>query len=150
MPTASIVKIVPEELAQIVESVFETSMQMKVSQGEATWFPNNDRLLAAVTLSGGWNGAVAVECDRRQACEFASRLLSIEATSTYDDLVRDALCEIANMIGGNMKCILASGISLSSPVVQQGCNYGEILEGTVVQQRLTFLSDEGCFWVTVL
>ncbi len=150
MPTESIVKIVPEELAQIVESVFTTSLQMEVSQGGVPWFPSDDRLVAAVSLSRGWNGAVALECDRKQACVFAGRLLSIDAPLTLDDLVRDALSEIANMIGGNMKCVLASGILLSTPVVLEGSNYRDIPGGTVVQERLTFLSDEGSFWVTVL
>ena len=64
MPTESSVEILPSELAQIVESVFETMLSLEVSESETPWFPGGDRLTSAVHLAGDWNGAVLLECDR--------------------------------------------------------------------------------------
>jgi len=57
-------------------------------------------------MAGDWNGAILLECDRRQACQFAGRFLSLDPSDTVDDVVRDVLGELVNMIGGNMKCVL--------------------------------------------
>ena len=56
-------------------------------------------MTAAVHLTGDWNGAALLECDRTQACNFAGRYFSADPSATVDDIVRDVLGELANMIG---------------------------------------------------
>jgi chemotaxis protein CheX len=150
MPSEVTVQILPSELAQIVESVFETMMNLDATQCGASWFPSADRLTAAVHLAGDWNGAVLLECDRRQACRFASRFLSMDPPETVDDVVRDVLGELVNMIGGNLKCVLTQGIRLSMPSVVDGSDYSLRVCGAEVRERLAFDSAEGLFWITVL
>jgi chemotaxis protein CheX len=142
--------ILPSELAQIVESVFGTMLSLEVGQCDTPWFPGADRLTSAVHLAGVWNGAVLFECDRRQACRFAGRFLSIDPPDRVDDVVRDVLGEVANMIGGNLKCILSHGIQLSMPSVVDGSDYSLRVCGAGVRERLAFQSAEGLFWITVL
>ena len=150
MPTELSSEIVPSELAQIVESVFETMMGLEVSECGTPWFPSGDRLTAAVHLTGDWNGAVLVECDRGQACRFAGRFLSVDPPERVDDVVRDVLGELANMIGGNMKCALTQGIRLSMPSVVDGGDYSLRICGAGIRKRLSFRSVDGNFWVTFL
>jgi chemotaxis protein CheX len=150
MATEEGVAILPEELAQIVESVFTTMLGLEASQCSAPWYPSGNRLTSAVHLAGEWNGAVLLECDRSQACRFASRFLSAERTDRVDDVVRDVLGELANMIGGNLKCILTHGIRLSMPCVVDGSDYSLRVCGVEVQERLAFQCEEGVFWVTIL
>ena len=143
--------VLPGELAQIVESVFATMTNLEVSRCEAPWFLSEDRLTSAVHLSGDWNGAALFECNRRQACNLAGRFLSMDPPDTVDDVVRDVLGELANMIGGNMKCVIPRGaISLSMPSVVDGSNYSLRVCGAALQVRMAFQSDEGVFWVTVV
>ena len=150
MPTELTVEILPSDLAQIVESVFETMLGLKANECEAPWFPSRDRLTAAVHLSGDWNGAVLMECDRWQACRFAGCYLSMDTPGIVDDVVRDVLGELANMIGGNLKCLLTPRIQLSMPSVVDGSDYGLRVCGAKVRERLAFQCTEGPFWVTVL
>jgi chemotaxis protein CheX len=151
-PAAAGMEVPSSELAQIVESVFGTMLSMQTEVCGTPWFPspNGDRLTSAVHLTGSWNGAVLMECDRRQACRFAGRFLSMEPADTFDDVVRDVLGELANMIGGNLKCVLTQGIRLSMPSVVDGSDYSVRVCGSRVQERLTFQSEEGLFWITVL
>jgi chemotaxis protein CheX len=146
MPTELSVEITPNELVQIVESVFETMLRLEPTEGGTAWFPSEDRLTATVRLIGHWNGEVLIECDHAQACRFAGRFLSEEPPGSVDEVVRDVLGELANMIGGNMKCVLTAGIKLSMPSVIEGPQErdAEILE------RVAFQCEEGPFWVTVL
>lgn len=150
MSTASNVEILPNELAQIVNSVFGVMMDLEASECDSQWFPGEDRLTAAVHLSGDWNGAVLVECSRVQACCFASRFLSIDPPETVDDMVRDVLGELANMIGGNLKCLLTPGMQLSMLAVVNGSDYAFRICGAKIQRRLAFQCAEGRFWVTIL
>jgi len=150
MSTEVSVELLSSELAQIVESVFATMMSLEVVQGRVPWFPSGDRLNAVLHLAGHWNGAVLVECDRRQACRFAGRFLSMEAPDSVDDVVRDVLGELANMIGGNLKCVLTRGIKLSMPSVVDGSDYSLRVCGAEIRERLAFQCAEGVFWITVL
>jgi len=138
------------ELSQIVESVFETMVSLEIGNCGTPWFAGRDRLTSAIHLAGDWNGAVLLECDRRQACRFAGRFLSMDPPDTVDDVVRDVLGELANMIGGNLKCVLTPGIRLSMPSVVDGSEYSVRICGAEVRERLSFQCAEGLFWITVL
>jgi chemotaxis protein CheX len=137
-------------LAQPVEAVFLNMMNVEVSPGGTPWAPCNDQLTSAVHISGVWNRALLLECDRRQACQFAGRFLSMDPPEAVTDDVRDVLGELANMIGGNMKSALAAGLSLSMPSVTDGNDYGLRVCGSEIQDRLAFDRDDGPFWVTLL
>lgn len=150
MPTEITVGIPPSELAQIVESVFENMLSLQASESQSPWFPSGYRLTAVVHLAGDWNGAVLLECDRTQACRFAGRFLSMDTFEAVDDVVRDVLGELANMIGGNLKCVLTRGIRLSMPSVVDGSDYGLRVCRSEVGERLAFQCAEGPFWITVL
>jgi chemotaxis protein CheX len=143
-------EIAPTELTQIVGSVFETMLKLEVSETREEWFPDSDRLTAVVHMSGHWSGAVLVECDRDEACRLAGRFLSIDPPDAVDDMVRDVMGEIANMIGGNLKCVLTPGITLSTPFVIDGSNSALPVCGAEIREPLTFACAEGAFWVTVL
>jgi chemotaxis protein CheX len=150
MPTEFSTETLTGALAQIVKSVFETMMSLEVTESETPWFPSGDRLTSALHLAGDWNGAVLLECGRRQACRFAGRFLSMDPPGTVDDVVRDVLGELANMIGGNLKCILSRGIHLSMPSVVDGSDYSLRVCGGGARERLAFQCAEGLFWITVL
>lgn len=140
----------PGELTQVVESVFAAMMQLGADPCTTPWFPGANRLTAAVRLTGEWNGAVLIECDQRQACAFAGRFLSIDCPKSADDLVRDVLGELANMIGGNLKCVLTHGMQLSMPLVLDEDGASVRIAADASRRRLAFQCAEGTFWVTIL
>lgn len=147
---AMVMNVNSEMVAQTVEAVFLAMMNLEVCPSEIPWAPSQDQLTSAVHLSGVWNGALLLECDRRQACQFASRFLSMEQPEAVTDDVRDVLGELANMIGGNIKSAVAAGLTLSMPSVTDGSDYGLRVCGSEIQDRLAFDSDDGPFWVTLL
>lgn len=140
--------IVAEELAQIVESVFGSMLSLEAHESVAPWPLGTHRVRAVVRVTSGWNGAVLMECDRDQACRFAARFLSMDPCDTVDDLVRDVLGELANMIGGNLKCVLKGGMRLSLPTVAE--TGGDPSQGGQVHHRLGFQTEDGPFGVIVI
>jgi chemotaxis protein CheX len=137
-------------VAQIVESVFVTMLDLEVYPDMTEWLPSDENLTSWVELSGEWEGAVLFECNRWQACQFTGNFLSMDAPSDVTDEVRDVLGELANMIGGNVKCAMANGLGLSMPSVSDGNDHRLPLRGFEMQERIAFLCALGPFWVTLL
>ena len=75
MPTEANTQIRSDDLAQIVQAVFETTMNLEAFEAQSPRLPLRERLVASVELKGGWNGEVLVECGAPQACGFAGHFL---------------------------------------------------------------------------
>jgi len=150
MPSGSSIEIHLGELAQIVEYVFRTMMCLEVSESNQSWIPGGCQLTATIHLAGDWKGALALECGRKEACSFAARFLSMDLPEMVDDVVRDVLGELANMIGGNLKCVLAGGLRLSMPSVVDGADQNLRVCRAGTRERLVFECVEGVFSVAVL
>jgi chemotaxis protein CheX len=73
---------------------------------------------AAVTVTGAWEGMVSVELPTTMAEEVCRRMLGVE--DTVDEDVADAVGELVNMIGGNVKSLMPGPSVLSLPVVAAG------------------------------
>jgi chemotaxis protein CheX len=139
-----------EMVVGFVKSVFTTMLDIQVSVAESAGSPAGDHLTAAVYFEGEWQGAVLLECTREQASLFAGSLLGIDPPEEFNDDVRDALGELANMIGGNIKSVLAPEDRLSMPSVIHGSNYEICICGSEVNMRVGFEFDGGLFWITIL
>jgi hypothetical protein len=108
------------------------------------------RTRAVDQSTGDWNGAVMLECNQGQACRFAGRFLSKAPADAVDDVVRDVLGELANMIGGNLKSVLTREIHITMPSVVDGSDYSLRVCGAEVRDRMAFECAEGLFWVTTV
>jgi chemotaxis protein CheX len=138
------------DLVQIVQSVFSAMVGLEITPSSEPWSPDGNRLTSAVHLSGDWNGVVLLECERHQACAFTARFLSIDTPDVVDDTVRDVLGELANMIGGNLKCVVTQGIALSMPSVVDGGDYRMRFCRAELMLQCAFDSADGVFWVSIL
>jgi len=139
-----------ELVEQVMNSVFSTMLGMNISSADSAGSPQGERVTAAVYFEGEWNGAVLLECNLHQACRFTGLLLGIDPPEEFNDDVRDAFGELANMICGNIKSAIAPGDQLSLPSVIHGNNFEVSVCGSEVHRRAGFSFDGGQFWVTVL
>jgi chemotaxis protein CheX len=73
---------------------------------------------AAVTVTGAWEGMISVELPTATAEEVCRRMLGVD--DTRDEDVADAVGELVNMIGGNVKSLMPGPGVLSLPVVAAG------------------------------
>jgi hypothetical protein len=102
-------------------------------------------------LARAWRGAVLLECDRRQACQFTHRLMAVPLPEEVDDDVRDCMGELANMLGGNLKSVLPLGVVLSMPSVVEGSDHSlRVCAGHAVVERVAYRSPAGVFWITLV
>ncbi len=137
------------EINQIVVDVFATMLGYEVEPGDPDEpLSPPPAVTAAIFFAGSWKGAVLVECSVLQACHWTSKLVSLPLPDTVNDDVRDAMGELVNMVGGNLKSVLPHGVGLSMPTLVQGKDYlVKLCGGNLVNRRL-FHSPLGPFSVT--
>lgn len=75
---------------------------------------------AAITVTGGWDAQVTVNLTDAGALGVTSRMLMCEEADCTDEDLRDALGELVNMVGGNIKSLMAGAAALSLPLVGHG------------------------------
>ncbi len=140
---------------QIVDATVEifTSMVMmdvSVSPSQKTDYGTlEDTITGVIGLAGTHKGVLAVHIPHPVAYAITSNFLGIDIDEINED-VEDAIGEIANMLGGNIKSILSEkgrDIDLSLPSTVSGKEYGfQTIKGAE-KIIITFDSDSGQFIV---
>jgi chemotaxis protein CheX len=77
--------------------------------------PDAQLVQASVAIRGDWTGTVTLEMTSATAETAARTMLDLDGVEEAD--VTDALGELVNMIGGNIKSLLPSGSTLGLPIV---------------------------------
>jgi hypothetical protein len=78
----------------------------------------DDAVSSWVEVVGPWTGAVVLTCSRSTAGELARCLLAEHAPPVLDEEeIADALGELANVVGGNVKALLPGPSVLGLPEV---------------------------------
>ena len=113
------------------------------------------RLTKSITgmigLAGTHKGVLAVHFPKKVALEVTSSFLGMDVEEINED-VQDAVGEIANMLGGNLKTILSDrgkDIQLSLPSTISGDEYNFSPQADVDQIILPFQAPGGIFYVEV-
>ncbi len=145
-----ITEVYRADLERIVAMVFRTMLTLDVAPLDQRWSRTPDSLTAAVYFAGQWKGGVYIECTRDQALDVTARLMSIPRPDQVDDDVIDAMGEMANMIGGNMKSVMPRGVQLSAPTVVEGADYAMRFRAGDAVTRAAFDSECGLFWITLV
>jgi chemotaxis protein CheX len=110
-----------------VREIFSTMVGVELPQSQTTVTVTKfqDCVTAMIGFAGSYHGMISINTPQTVALVFASQMLGMEITECDDD-VRDALGEIANMIGGSFKHhFIKDGheVRLSTPSVMSGNEY---------------------------
>ena len=110
-----------ETLAGIVTFVWETLTQGGVEADEAVTVV--DGPAATISIGGPWTATLEVIVSPILARRFAADLLQVGDAELSEDDVHDALGELVNVVGGNVKGLVDErrDATLSLPVVAATC-----------------------------
>jgi chemotaxis protein CheX len=114
--------LLPEvfDVEEIVSEVFSSFLGTEAPPELA---PPTDELLpvtASVSISGAWNGHVALGCSAVAARSAAAVLLAMPEDEVAEADIADAVGELVNMVGGNIKSLLPGPSALTLPLVSLG------------------------------
>jgi chemotaxis protein CheX len=77
-------------------------------------------VVAMATITGEWNGTVCVSCSRVAARHATSAMFGMEDAELTADEINDAVGELVNVVGGNIKSLVPGPSVLGLPTVVEG------------------------------
>jgi chemotaxis protein CheX len=145
---------VTEKLIESTIEIFTGMVMMDVSTtGEPSDMlkPLTNSITGMVGLAGTHKGVLAVHIPKAVATAITTNFLGVEVDEINED-VEDAIGEIANMLGGNLKTILSDkgkDIQLSLPSTISGDEYNFSSHADVDRLIIAFTAPDGEFFVEV-
>ena len=148
----------PVELESVLKGIWTTVLGSELnvagdvpSSGPPEEGPSQaSHMSSCVQFSGDWQGAVRIDCPSLVARRIAAIMFAMDAEALSPEEVRDALGEIANMAGGNIKPLLRGKCQLSLPAVTEGMAFQQMLSGAQTLFKVDFDSGQGPLADTVL
>ena len=111
-----------DDVAQIVREVFSSMLALEVEpiDGEISLEPIGSAVAGSVGVTGATDCLISMEMQEEAARAVAGAMFGLEAPDVSDDDIADAVGELTNMVGGNIKSLLPEPSTLSLPVVAHG------------------------------
>lgn len=111
-----------ESLLAIVKEVFETMVELGLDggNGDGRRIDQGPTTISSISITGEWNGVVYLHCSSKLASAVSQDIFKTDADSITDEDIEDAMGEMINMIGGNVKMLLPAPSNLSLPNVVRG------------------------------
>lgn len=129
----------------VTQDVFRIMAGMEVDSSPYPFSNSPGAIDSLLYYIGGANGSLVLECSRSVARAFAERVTGQPAQSLDDDDVRDAVGELVNMIGGNLKALLPGDTAISTPLVCTSTQELPLQKGATLISSLDFRCDFGQF-----
>jgi chemotaxis protein CheX len=112
-----------EDIFSIAQNVLDTMVKVEAFvQQDRRLDDIENHVTGCIQISGTWQGAVVLQTTDGFARNAASRMLCIENIDLTRDDIQDAMAELTNMIGGNIKSQVPGPSYLSLPTVTTGAN----------------------------
>jgi chemotaxis protein CheX len=128
------------DLGEVTESVWTSMLGFEVIATDEDYDYTTDsrHLVGCVQITGSVDAAVLVDVPEALGRQLAMTMFGMDDAEISDDEVWDALGEMANMIGGNVKGMVAGDTALSLPTVAEGRDYRVVVPGGGLMQSLTY------------
>ncbi|HEX4901169.1 MAG TPA: chemotaxis protein CheX [Acidimicrobiales bacterium] len=104
---------------------------------------------SCVHISGAWEGSVNLVLPEPLARTVAAAMFDLPPSDVSAEDLTDAVGELANIIGGNVKGMIDEPCELSLPVVAAGPGISLSIPGAEVLQSVTLSSGGHAFQVAV-
>jgi chemotaxis protein CheX len=104
-----------EDIESIVSAVWESILERPLWKSEAG---GTYQRAGNIDILGLWSGSVMLEVDRESLRRAAAAMFEANTEQVTEFQMNDALAELTNMIGGNVKCLIDKPTRLSLPSVQ--------------------------------
>lgn len=138
------------EIAQFVADIWEWQLGLLLQRSSRKVAPGTEDMYEGhVTISGAWQGTIVLLCSTAQVRQAAAILFNIEPQTVSDVQARDALGELTNIIGGNVKPFLPQPAQMSLPVVTEGLDVARSVPGQQLVTELGFELGRHPFMVRV-
>ena len=118
-------KFAETELMQITEETWKVVLEQELERSSEVISPAQmENLVAACAqIVGDWHLGVILYCPSALARKAASLMFRLDAEKITMEDLHDALCELINIIAGNVKGLLSGVNLLSLPHIVRGSDF---------------------------
>ena len=127
----------PDEILQVAGTIWEAVLGVAIEPAEWVHTPSRSTA-ASVEITGAWTGSIILECSDSVAHLAAARMFDAHPAKVTPDDLEDAVAELANMLGGNLKGLLPETCHLSLPMSIPGSDHMARSPGSRVLGRVGF------------
>jgi chemotaxis protein CheX len=125
------------EIIEVADAVWRSMLGIEVySLAPDTPLEHGPFITATVLISGAFEGGVTLELSASVARNLAAMMFGMEDDEVTAAETSDAVGELANMVGGNLKALVPQPARLSLPSVAEGDDYRVSLPGTEIANRV--------------
>jgi len=112
-------QFIEKEICEYTETIWSSILSLKAipNSNEHESSENDFALAGCVHITGAWEGTVTIDFPMSLAKQVASIMFNLSGENVEDELIQDALGELTNMTGGNIKSLLPEPCYLSLPAV---------------------------------
>ena len=98
------------DIKDIARTIWATLFELPLEDGDAAQLGPESTVTSCVHIDGAWHGAVVLQCPLTLARTLTAAMFQADAAPELDE-VHDALGELANMVGGNVKALLPGTVA---------------------------------------
>lgn len=144
-------QFIEKEICDYTESIWKSilSLDVKPAQNGSSDSENNYALAGCIHITGAWNGTVTIHYPMFLAKQVASIMFDLHGEPVKNELIQDALGELTNMTGGNIKSLLPEPCFLSLPAVAVTDSAMRV-PGSELVTKVTFKCNGENFLVSLL
>lgn len=140
-----------DDVREVTTSVWSAVSQLDLTPSDAGAATDASAPVMAgcVHVTGAFTGAIALLCSDRLARRVAAEIFDVEGALVTLEQTQDAVGELVNMTGGNIKALLPEPSVLSLPAVAQGTEFAARVPGSRILSRVAFACAGELLVVTV-
>jgi chemotaxis protein CheX len=140
------------QILEISQEIWESLLGREIEPSDETGnaFADCKRTVTGfVNIGGAWEGTILLEVSDVLSKRFSADMLGISPEEVSEQDVADALGELTNMVGGNIKSLLPAPSNLSIPSVADGSDYSIWAPGTDLLAQVTLRCEGQPMLITV-
>lgn len=113
-----------QDVTQFMETIWDSILHLPLVSAAPRDWSSSPCMVAIVRISGAWQGEAILACRPTFAERAASIMFSTDVKSLTDIDVTDALAELANIVGGQVKSLVVGPSKLSLPCLDDVKHFG--------------------------
>ena len=133
-------KFAEAELRQITQETWRVVLgeEIQLCSNPATPGEITDSIAVCAQITGNWQLAVVLYCSTALARHAAARVFGDNEKAASIDDTCDAMCELVNIISGNIKGLLSGSSHLSLPSLVRGQDFRLIFPRHILLSEAAF------------
>lgn len=138
------------EIQQFTSDAWTSVLGLDLEPTGRAFATTTDTITGCVQVTGGWRGTVVLVCPVPLARKVSAVMFGLSPDAVSVEHETDAIGELINILGGNIKALLPGPSYLSLPTVAHGTSYAVRIPGGQCIAEGVFESESELFMIAVV